>query len=134
VSWTRCPARWCNRPYDEPTTGIVLTPGDGIGTEVLPPARRVPKAHVLFYDFYDGTAWFLPLSSAYMTAAAHRSEHDLLGHHDVPAEACWGVHTLRARENFAITGTPIAAYPHLIDALATVKEAASRAMNKRDLG
>jgi aspartate ammonia-lyase len=69
-----------------------------------------------------------------MTAAAHRSEHDLLGHRDVPAEACWGVHTLRARENFAITGTPIAAYPHLIDALATVKEAASRAMNKRDLG
>ena len=37
-----------------------------------------------------------------MTAVAHRSEHDLLGHRDVPAEAYWGVHTLRARENFAM--------------------------------
>jgi aspartate ammonia-lyase len=44
-----------------------------------------------------------------MTAVAHRSEHDLLGHRDVPAEAYRGVHTLRARESFAITGTPIAA-------------------------
>ncbi|MEV5957530.1 lyase family protein [Streptomyces sp. NPDC051987] len=58
---------------------------------------------------------------------AHRSEHDLLGDRDVPAEAYWGIHTLRARENFAITGTPIAACPHLIDALAGVKEAAALA-------
>ncbi|MGW5610617.1 aspartate ammonia-lyase, partial [Streptomyces sp. NPDC003753] len=62
-----------------------------------------------------------------MTAAAHRSEHDLLGHRDVPAEAYWGIHTLRAKENFPITGTPISAYPHLIDALAAVKEAAALA-------
>jgi aspartate ammonia-lyase len=62
-----------------------------------------------------------------MTAVAHRSEHDLLGHRDIPAEAYWGIHTLRARENFAITSTPIAAHPHLIDALAAVKEAAALA-------
>ncbi|GHE58873.1 aspartate ammonia-lyase [Streptomyces capitiformicae] len=62
-----------------------------------------------------------------MTAVAHRSEHDLLGYRDVPAEGYWGIHTLRARENFAITGTPIAACPHLIDALAAVKEAAALA-------
>ncbi|CAL9327044.1 Aspartate ammonia-lyase [Streptomyces sp. enrichment culture] len=62
-----------------------------------------------------------------MTAVAHRSEHDLLGYRDVPAEAYWGIHTLRARESFAITGTPIAACPHLIDALAAVKEAAALA-------
>ncbi|MDH6455469.1 aspartate ammonia-lyase, partial [Streptomyces sp. SAI-119] len=63
-----------------------------------------------------------------MTAAvATRSEHDLLGDRDVPAEAYWGIHTLRAMENFPITGTPISAYPHLIDALAAVKEAAARA-------
>lgn len=60
-------------------------------------------------------------------AAAHRSEHDLLGDRDVPAEAYWGIHSLRATENFPITGTPISAYPHLIDALAAVKEAAARA-------
>ena len=38
--------------------------------------------------------------------AVTRSEHDLLGDRDVPADAYWGVHTLRATENFAITGTP----------------------------
>jgi aspartate ammonia-lyase len=62
-----------------------------------------------------------------MTAAAHRSEHDLLGDRDVPADAYWGIHSLRAQENFPITGTPISAYPHLIDALAAVKEASARA-------
>src|SRR5215212_9689238 len=67
-----------------------------------------------------------------MTAAT-RSEHDLLGDRDVPAEAYWGVHTLRATENFPITGTPISAYPHLIDALAAVKEAAALANRALEL-
>ncbi|MBB6344014.1 aspartate ammonia-lyase [Nonomuraea muscovyensis] len=61
-----------------------------------------------------------------MTAGHHR-EHDLLGYRDVPTSAYWGVHTLRAAENFPITGTAISAYPHLINALAAVKEAAARA-------
>ncbi|WP_241826982.1 lyase family protein, partial [Streptomyces graminilatus] len=61
------------------------------------------------------------------SAAATRSEHDLLGDRDVPADAYWGVHTLRATENFPITGMTISAYPHLIDALAAVKEAAALA-------
>jgi aspartate ammonia-lyase len=61
-----------------------------------------------------------------MTAVT-RIEHDLLGDRDVPADAYWGVHTLRATENFPITGTPISAYPHLIDALADVREAAALA-------
>ncbi|WP_309115869.1 aspartate ammonia-lyase [Saccharothrix sp.] len=62
-----------------------------------------------------------------MTAADTRREHDLLGDRDVPADAYWGVHTLRAKENFPITGTPISAYPHLVEALAAVKEAAALA-------
>jgi len=62
-----------------------------------------------------------------MTAAAMRSEHDLLGDRLVPADVYWGIHTLRAIENFPITGTPISAYPHLIDALAAVKAAAASA-------
>ncbi|MFB7340445.1 aspartate ammonia-lyase [Streptomyces hydrogenans] len=66
-----------------------------------------------------------------MTAAT-RSEHDLLGHRDVPADAYWGIHTLRALENFPITGTPISAYPDLVHALVAVKEAA--ALANRDLG
>ncbi|WP_030897189.1 lyase family protein, partial [Streptomyces sp. NRRL S-474] len=61
-----------------------------------------------------------------------RREHDLLGDREVPAEAYWGIHTARAVENFPITGTAISAYPHLVDALAAVKEAA--ALANRDLG
>jgi len=40
-------------------------------------------------------------------AMSTRREHDLLGDRDVPADAYYGVHTLRAVENFPITGTPI---------------------------
>ena len=54
-----------------------------------------------------------------------RLEHDLLGERAVPAEAYYGVHTLRALENFPITGTPISIYPDLVAALACVKQAAA---------
>ncbi len=54
-----------------------------------------------------------------------RIEHDLLGDRAVPAHAYYGVHTLRALENFAITGTPISIYPDLVMALACVKQAAA---------
>lgn len=57
----------------------------------------------------------------------HRTERDLLGDREVPADAYWGIRTLRACENFPTTGTPISAYPHLVDAMAAVKEAAARA-------
>jgi aspartate ammonia-lyase len=56
-----------------------------------------------------------------------RREKDLIGERDVPADAYFGVHTLRAMENFAITGIPIARHPELIRALAAVKQAAARA-------
>ena len=62
-----------------------------------------------------------------MTTAITRIEHDLLGDRDVPADAYYGVHTLRAVENFPITGTPISHYPDLIRALALVKQAAALA-------
>jgi len=29
-----------------------------------------------------------------------RTEHDLLGEREIPAAAYWGIHTLRAVENF----------------------------------
>ncbi|MHB1263700.1 MAG: aspartate ammonia-lyase [Gemmatimonadaceae bacterium] len=56
-----------------------------------------------------------------------RKEHDLLGERDVAAEALYGVQTLRALENFPITGTPLREFPELIVALAAVKSAAARA-------
>jgi aspartate ammonia-lyase len=59
-----------------------------------------------------------------------RREHDLLGERDVPAEAYYGIHTLRALENFPITGTRISIYPELVAALACIKEAAALANNE----
>ena len=56
---------------------------------------------------------------------ATRLEHDLLGERAVPAGAYYGIHTLRALENFPITGTPISIYPEFVNALAGVKQAAA---------
>ena len=64
--------------------------------------------------------------------AVTRLEHDLIGERAVPASAYYGIHTLRALENFPITGTPISIYPDLIKALARIKQAA--AMTNHELG
>ena len=58
-----------------------------------------------------------------------RREHDLIGERDVPADAYYGIHTLRALENFDITGTSISIYPDLVVALACVKQASALANN-----
>ena len=55
-----------------------------------------------------------------------RAEHDLLGEREVPIEALYGVQTLRALENFPITGVPLREFPLFIEALAAVKEAAAQ--------
>ena len=62
-----------------------------------------------------------------------RIEHDLLGDRAVPAGAYYGIHTLRALENFPITGTPIAIYPDLVTALACIKQAAAIANSELGL-
>lgn len=60
----------------------------------------------------------------------YRIEKDLLGEKQVPADAYYGIQTMRARENFPITGyTP---HEQLIRALGFVKKAA--AMANRDVG
>ncbi|MDW3682103.1 aspartate ammonia-lyase [Cupriavidus sp. CV2] len=68
-----------------------------------------------------------------MTAGTFRTEHDLLGDREVPADVYYGVHTLRAVENFPITGTPISIYPELIKALAYIKQAAALANHELGL-
>ncbi|HYW05491.1 MAG TPA: aspartate ammonia-lyase, partial [Longimicrobium sp.] len=61
-----------------------------------------------------------------------RTEHDLLGERQLSVDHYYGVQTLRAIENFPITGIPISQYPHLIHALAAVKEGA--ALANQELG
>jgi len=61
-----------------------------------------------------------------------RLERDLLGEREVPSSALYGIQTLRAMENFAISGVELCEFPTLIAAIAAVKEAAAEA--NRELG
>jgi len=61
-----------------------------------------------------------------------RLEHDLLGERQVPNEHYYGIQTLRAVENFNITGIPISHYPRLVHSLAYIKKAA--ALTNLELG
>ncbi|MBA4504430.1 aspartate ammonia-lyase [Corynebacterium sanguinis] len=61
---------------------------------------------------------------------ATRIEEDLLGTMDVPADVYYGVHTLRAVDNFQISGTKINDIPDFIRGMAQVKKAAAMA-NRR---
>lgn len=54
-----------------------------------------------------------------------RIEKDSLGERKVPEKAYYGVQTVRALENFQVTGIPISHYHRLIEALAFIKEAAA---------
>ena len=56
-----------------------------------------------------------------------RQEHDLLGTRDVPQECLYGVQTLRAIENFNISGSTLSFFPAIIESFAMVKFAAAKA-------
>jgi aspartate ammonia-lyase len=76
-------------------------------------------------------ALYLPIADAQTarqaTRQATRTEHDLLGEKQIPADAYYGVQTARALENFQISGTLINQYPGYVEAWAMVKLAAARA-------
>ena len=59
-----------------------------------------------------------------------RVETDALGSLPVPADAYYGIHTVRALANFPISGQAI--HPELVDALVVIKKAA--ALTHRDVG
>ena len=62
-----------------------------------------------------------------------RSEHDLLGDREVPHEVYYGIQTMRAMENFNISGVTLNFFPLLIEALAMVKMASARANHELGL-
>jgi aspartate ammonia-lyase len=62
-----------------------------------------------------------------------RIEHDSLGEKQVPNSAYYGIQTLRAIENFPITGIPISHFPKMIVALGMIKKAAAIANYKLEL-
>lgn len=57
--------------------------------------------------------------------AGNRVEKDLVGAREVPADAYYGIHSLRAQENFPITGHRL--HPKMIESLAHVKKACAEA-------
>jgi aspartate ammonia-lyase len=67
--------------------------------------------------------WALPAAAQKAT----RTEHDLLGALEIPADAYYGVQTARALENFKLSGISIDHYPGFVEAWAIVKLAAARA-------
>ncbi len=62
-------------------------------------------------------------------ASSTRIEEDLVGKRELPNSVYYGVHSLRAMENFPITGTPISTYPEFVNAYACVKKAAAKTNN-----
>src|SRR6187401_952754 len=56
-----------------------------------------------------------------------RTEHDLLGNKEIPFDAFYGVQTMRALENFQVSGVTTKFYPDYVRAYAMVKLAAARA-------
>ena len=56
-----------------------------------------------------------------------RIEEDLLGMREVPADAYYGVHTLRAIENFYISSSKISDIPEFVRGMVMVKKAAALA-------
>lgn len=60
-------------------------------------------------------------------SAKFRIEEDLLGQREVPAEAYYGIHTVRAVENFNISSTTISDVPAFVRGMVYTKKAAALA-------
>ena len=73
---------------------------------------------------------FYPPARSNPASGPTRTERDLLGEKQVPANAYYGVQTVRALENFQISGFKMNYYPEFIQAYAMVKIAAARANEK----
>ena len=67
---------------------------------------------------------FLP--SVLIGQEGFRVEKDLLGEKQIPNDAYYGVQTLRALENFQISGVTTKDYPELVNAFVIVKLAAAQ--------
>ena len=87
-------------------------------------------ARVMTYRLTYASYGYLGLAVPALPGGRQRVEHDLLGERQVPADAYYGIQTLRGVENFDITGIPLAHYPQFIRALAMVKKAAAKANHK----
>jgi aspartate ammonia-lyase len=103
---------------------------DTSGTNRSSSARRTTAfaLSLLLIGGYAGSASWAAGSPATMSADGKtRTEKDLLGPKEIPADAYYGVQTARALENFQLSGVLINHYPGFVEAWAITKLAAARA-------
>lgn len=91
----------------------------------------IKTARVIARKLQQENTRAINITSQYQSGRT-RIEHDLLGEREVPYEFYYGIQTLRAIENFHISGITLNFYPVIIEALAAVKMAAAKANS--DLG
>jgi aspartate ammonia-lyase len=84
-------------------------------------ARRISDRLRAASDLLAGQKEAAPQVTSY------RTEHDSLGEREIPNNAYYGVQTVRALENFAISGVPLRNFAHFVNGLAYVKKAAAQA-------
>ena len=86
---------------------------------------KVSAVVVFAFSSVSNSLWAQQTTST--TTGQTRTEKDLLGEKQVPANAYYGVQTARALENFQLSGVPINHYPGFVEAWALVKLAAAQA-------
>jgi aspartate ammonia-lyase len=135
--FARCQSLGARRPRDVAVVSGVRLPAKADGAMLTKPLEETAMNKDTRPNTDRTVAVAAPQSVAVATTrsielakVATRREHDLMGETDVPSDAYWGVHTLRAVENFPITGVPVGHFPEFVRALALVKQAAARA-NRR---
>jgi len=97
-----------------------------VATKVLAAVTKVISRRMRYANTH------LMNSAAQYESGQTRMEHDLLGDREVPSEYLYGVQTLRAIENFNISGVTLNFFPEIIKGLAYVKMGAIKA--NYDLG
>ncbi|RLD51866.1 MAG: aspartate ammonia-lyase [Bacteroidetes bacterium] len=81
-------------------------------------------SHIISRRMSHAATRMINIGAQYVSGRS-RKEHDLLGWRNVPDQFYYGVQTLRARENFNISGINISFFPTIIEAFAIVKKAAA---------
>jgi hypothetical protein len=107
------------------TVEDILKRSPDVAGKIFAQVARVMAYRLKYASFgYRGAAVAAP------AGGKKRLEHDLLGEREVPADAYFGIQTLRALENYDITGIPLSHFPNFVKALAMVKKAAAKANQK----
>ena len=98
----------------------LLTENSSVALDILSKIARVISRRIS-----SANTKVVNLAAQYQSGRT-RSEHDLLGDREVPHEFYYGIQTLRAIENFSISGITLNFHPVIIQAFAMVKMAAAK--------